>query len=120
MTAIERTFSHVRAAVHRAEQEGARSISLSIQDLKELLPHFEAGIHKAQVEGQMKPAGWVDPGSLRYLRAARGNSIKLHRRKSVTCNTQLYFCVRLGDKVREAEAALAAQKSSDSVPVVEN
>lgn len=48
MTAIERTFSHVRAAVHRAEQEGARSISLSIQDLKELLPHFEAGIHKAQ------------------------------------------------------------------------
>lgn len=101
MTDIERTLSHVRAAVQRAEFGGARSISLSIQDLKELLPYMEAGIYTKQVEKRMKPAGWVDPEALQGQRSGQGRSIRLHRCKSLRHNTEVYFCDVLREKVGE-------------------
>lgn len=113
MTDIDRTLSHIRASVQRADLEGVRSLSLSIQDLKELLPYMESGIYKAQVEKRMKPAGWVDPESLQHLRGGGGNSIKLRRRKSLRCNTEVYFCDALGEKVRQIAAAQDAHTSGE-------
>lgn len=119
MTAI-----HVRAAVQRAESEGARSVELNIKDMLELLPYIESGLAKERAEGRMKPAGWISPHDLKNMRREKGNHIRVSRRKSPERCMQVFhrddlsemqgLSVRLvAERKNEQEAAKAKKEAAN-------
>lgn len=93
------TATYVRAAVQRAESEGARNVELNIKDMLELLPYIESGLAKERAEGRMKPAGWVSPHDLRKMRRDKGNHIRISRKKSAERCMQVFHC----DEIRDME-----------------
>lgn len=109
-------LAYVRALVHRAQNEGARRIELSVKDLSDLLPHAEAGLHRERAEMPMKPAGWVSPGALRRLNSKRkgDRAIKMLRFKTDEFNTEVFFCDNLRDKEQEAIAAGQAKEAAEA------
>ncbi|WP_085618874.1 MULTISPECIES: hypothetical protein [unclassified Pseudomonas] len=110
----QETLSYVRALVHRAQNEGARRIELSLKDLEELLPHAEAGLRRERVATPMKTAGWVSPGALRRLNGKRkgDRAIKLLRFKTDEFNTEVFFCDNLREKEQEGIAAGQAREAA--------
>lgn len=100
------TLSIVRAQVQRAQREQASSVTLNLQDILELLPFIEAGMHRTRMESPMKFAGWANPRDIQSLpsRKAGDRAIKLRAFRTDAFNTELFFCGSLKEKVREYDA----------------
>lgn len=100
------TLSVVRAQVQRAQREKATSVILNLNDILELLPSIEAGIHRSRMESPMKFAGWANPRDIQSLssRKAGDRAIKLRAFRTDAFNTELFFSGSLREKVREYDA----------------
>jgi len=105
------TLSVVRAQVQRAQREKATSVTLNLNDILELLPSIEAGMHRSRMENPMKFAGWANPRDIQSLpnRRPGDRAIKLRAFRTDAFNTELFFSGSLKEKIREYDSTRQAQ-----------
>lgn len=70
---MNRTISYLRADMDRANNQGARTLEISLLDLREILSLAESAEMHAQTKNATKHAGWIKPGSLSRLRSGGKN-----------------------------------------------
>ncbi len=104
---MNRTISYLNAELARAEQQGARSMDISLLDLKEILRAAESGLSRERSESAAKHAGWIKPGSLAALRSGKKLFTRISRRRSDEFNTEIFFVDDLQVKRQEVIDALA-------------
>lgn len=88
---MNQTLMFIQADMHRAINEGRRSVDVSVLDLKELLSH----VLKAEYQEIAKQAhifGWIDPVKLRELRENGRYYASVRRGKNQTFSTPV-FCI---------------------------
>lgn len=112
---MNQTLVYVRAAMQRAEHEGARTVEVQIKDLKELLPAIEAQLHRERVTLPMKPGGWVRPAALIAMTGQNRGKKKdtISRYKSEEFNLQVFVCDDIHEKHRESLRLMAAKEDSE-------
>lgn len=110
---LDMTLSFVRAAIQRAEHHGHANVELNVKDMLELLPLIESGLHKERSERPMKRAGWVSPASMQEMLGTKNGkrSTRLLRFKNEHHNLEIFFCDKLGEKVAESVALVAAKEA---------
>mgnify|MGYP001576325403 FL=1 len=106
------TIAYLNAEVARAEQQGARSMDISLLDLKDVLRAAESGFALERSEKAGKHAGWVKPGSLAALRSGKKLFTRISRRRSDEFNTELFFAGDLQEKRQEVIDTLAANAAA--------
>lgn len=104
---MNQTLMFIQADMHRAINEGRRSVDVSVLDLKELLSH----VIKAEYQEVAKQAhifGWIDPVKLRELRENGRYYASVRRGKNSTFTTPV-FCIpeplHVEEKLEEELAA---------------
>lgn len=102
---MNRTISYLRADMDRANNQGARTLEISLLDLREILSLAESAEMHAQTKNATKHAGWIKPGSLSMLRSGGKNFTRISRRRSDEFNTEIFFAADLREKQREIDAA---------------
>lgn len=106
---MNRTISYLRADMDRAKNQGARTLEISLLDLREILSLAESAEMHAQTKNATKNAtkhaGWIKPGSLSMLRSGGKNFTRISRRRSDEFNTEIFFAADLREKQREIDAA---------------
>lgn len=102
---MNQTFCFLLASMQRAENEGARTLNVSIADLKELLPFVESGMARERLQQPMKHLGWMRPGGVSALCGAGKRFARVSRRRDDEFNMEVFFCDSIRDKQKEADAA---------------
>lgn len=85
------TISHLYADIHRAEQEGARCVTVNILDLKEVLGLADSAVKREAAENANQHVGWMKPGSILAVRAGRKMFTRVSRRRSDEFCVQVFY-----------------------------
>lgn len=104
---MNQTLAFLLASIQRAENEGARSLDVSIKDLRELMPFVEAGMHTAKIERPMKHLGWMRPGSVAALCSGSKRFTRVSRKKDAEFNVEVFYADCIRDKQRESDEVMA-------------
>lgn len=88
---MNRTISHLYADMDRANQQGAKSISINLLDLKEILGLADSAAMRATAENAKKHAGWVRPGGVLALRTGKKAFVSVSRRRSDEFCLELFY-----------------------------
>lgn len=99
------TLSFLLANVARAENEGTKTLNVSIADLRELLPFVEAGMSRTRLEKPMKHVGWMRPAGVSALCKGGKRMARVSRRKDSEFNMEVFFCDSIQEKQKEADEA---------------
>jgi hypothetical protein len=108
MTAI-----YVMAAVQRAQNEGASSVTLNVKDMIEMCNVIQAGLHKQEVEKPSKHLGWASPTQILRMASECRNSIPTKRRKSPDHCVQVFFTGNIHDHVKESMRLCAVRDAKN-------
>ncbi len=106
---MNRTISHLHADMDRARQQGARSITINLLDLKEILALADSAHQRETADAAKKHAGWARPGSIMALRTGQKKLVRISKRKSEEFCVELFFGGALRDYLPEAEQAQAKE-----------
>ncbi|NTE96709.1 hypothetical protein [Agrobacterium tumefaciens] len=109
---MSQTIAFLHAEMDRANQMGARSINITLLDLKEILGQADAYQRREKAEKAKTSVGWGRPGSLFALREGKKRHVRISRRKSVDFCVELFIGDNLGEKQREVDVihAIAASE----------
>jgi len=105
MTAI-----YVMAAVQRAQNEGASSVSLNVKDMIEMCHLIQSGMHKEIVGVPMKHVGWANPFQIQAMRRDRKKDFPLKRRKSAEHCVQVFFSGDIREHMQESIRLVAVRE----------
>lgn len=94
---MNQTLMFLQANMHRAINEGQRTMEVSVLDLKELL----SVVLKAEYQEIAKQAhifGWIDPVKLQEMRESNRYYASIRRGKNAIFTTPV-FCIPTGKPV---------------------
>lgn len=96
---MNRTLMFVQADMHRAINEGRKSVEVSVLDLKEMLSQVLKCEYQ-EIAAQAHIFGWIDPEKLRELRENGRYYASVRRGKSPIFSVPV-FCIPTGKPVVE-------------------
>lgn len=88
---MSNTLGWLQADVHRAEHEGASSLSVNLKDLKEVLNELQSLRHKAQAGFVGKSIGYVNGEHARLLLSGESRTIKIRRKLGGYFDSEVFF-----------------------------
>lgn len=102
---MNRTIQYLNADLARAQQQGAKTLDISVADLAEVIRLAERGASEEPLLKAKKRGGWVSPLAMHAMLNGKVNTIRVHRKRSDQWNMQMFFADSLAEKRAEALAA---------------
>lgn len=99
---MNKTLLFVQADMHRAINEGRRSLDISVLDLKELLSAVESAAAREKAEKCGVIFGFVRTETLSEMRSGKALFLSIRRKKNEEYNTPVY-CDPLEKTLAQAE-----------------
>lgn len=90
-------IAYINALIHRAEEEGARTVPVNTKELKEICRAAESNFAKFQVQFVGKHAGWIRINELRKLRLGQKRHIQCAMKKGDGYEVEIFFKANLRD-----------------------
>lgn len=90
MTTGSQAANYLRASLHRAINQGDKSLAVSTLDLKDTLAELERLQNLKDPGRPDKPMfGWADPHAIQLMRQGRRRYLTISRKKSCTHTQQV-------------------------------
>lgn len=111
----ENTALWIMADVHRAQAEGAKTVTVKIEDLSEVMSYVASIKVREQIEFAGKPLGFCRPSDLHDLLNRKCRRMFIVAKKDRQFNTQVSF-TEVGQVMLPHSASVAppAEKVEDS------
>ena len=104
------TLSFVRAHADRAKQEGAKTVSVSLVDLEEILRAAESHMRRDRGHSAKKSAGFVKPTTLAAMLAGKIRTTRLRPKRQGESIVELFFDGTLWE-IAQAQQASKGEKA---------
>lgn len=88
---MSQTIDYLRAQLHRAQNQGDKTVSIATLDLQELIQISQSIIDKANKEVMGQHAGWCRSAHLREMCSGKRFRMTVRRQKTDEFDTSLGF-----------------------------